>query len=492
MPLTNINSPIQSCKNKGILDFFKHAKIVSVEFLDGGDNSILVGEGKQIVNLPSKDQWVDGTIVTNKDRLSEYPRIKVTFNKKGTHLYWLKFEPGADNTKYSPAEIKRNKLKFSSTEDEVQGVTGPDGIDIIANRMHIAVSGNDVYKVSASKDKGGIGIKSTGNIKTTRSFYINEVKMTGLTSVTSDISSFIKEFTDNYIEMIQLPFVQMDHIENINPLHSSEIRAFENKVNKAFLNSEGNKKSPYCVAIAYTDQLAIKLENFEKKTDLVEVGPESTPIKILIEKDGENKCLWHNIVSTEDWYVSCVFVKQNGDPNKDAKTIEESEITLIAPDSKKPHEYTSVSIDVTKLKKAKGNIHLKVNCVDWMAGGVSVGGGHTIAVCTRGFWENVSDAMQNHILIHEMGHKVGMVADGVGKSPDKVDTYYDKNDAPTHIGGHCHFGIPDSNNPFDKDDKFPNYDNAKCVMFGATKKENIKFCENCRPAIRKVDISSGF
>jgi hypothetical protein len=121
-----------------------------------------------------------------------------------------------------------------------------------------------------------------------------------------------------------------------------------------------------------------------------------------------------------------------------------------------------------------------------MRGGLSFGGGNLICVCTVAWWSKESTSGQNETMIHEMGHKVGMVVKGTGKDPDKVATWYDNSKG--HVGNHCHNGLPAAQKRYDNkgDGK-----KATCVMYGAGNGVSA-FCGNCSPAVRKQDVSGGW
>jgi hypothetical protein len=482
MAKSNVANPVQACLNNKIK---ANANIVSVEFLDGDDDSILKGTGEQFVNLPAENKWVDGFIVKNKDRLSCRPRIKVVFDIPGSHIFWLKLEEYSDNAKYSDTEKKRNS-KFVITDLERQFITRTDGKKIVDGAFNLTVAGNNLFSAIA-KDKNGKTVKTTGNLKTTRYFYFVEIKMKGLTSIANNLSAFESEFDNNYFKIKSLPSVEIDHIENIDASNTKDTYKFVTAVNKAFRTSTGPDKSPHCVAVAYTDHLAEKLPHLRIRKKNQTVGPGRPPVRITIMKGSEIKCLWQNIVLGEDWFISCTFIKKNGIPFKDTIHIDKIKCSPLPTNIN--YQSYAVSIDVSELPASEGTITLKVNCVDSMNGGLSFNEGNIICLCTRSWWTNESNLDQNQVLIHEMGHKIGMVADGLGISPDKVISLYGKySEAPTHVGNHCHHGIPDSDSPFDD---IQNLLKSKCVMYGAT--NNITtFCENCKMALRRIDITNGW
>jgi hypothetical protein len=142
-----------------------------------------------------------------------------------------------------------------------------------------------------------------------------------------------------------------------------------------------------------------------------------------------------------------------------------------------------VRIDVRELPAGRGVITLVVNWVDRMRAGLSFGG-NAVCVCSRAWWQDIREAEQNQVLVHEVGHQIGMVANSTGILPDKVSTHYD--DAKGHVGDHCHQGIAAGQARYDSD---ADAAASRCVMYGQTN-GRIAFCANCAPAVRKVDISN--
>ncbi len=450
------------------------AKLVSVDFLDGSDTAVLAGAGRQIVNLPAADKWATASGV-NKDRLSNKPRILVKFDKPGAHTVKLRLKPGGSNSAYTDTEKNRNgNFKFADqwTSDYT---TGQDGTLIITD-MKIAAGGDDEYEVEA-KDKNNVTATSGGKIKTERMLFYIELKMRGLTSVAPDTALMRSEFQSNFITLRHLGSAEMDLIENIG---ANDDASFKSKALTAYNTSADAKDmEPYCVAVAFTSHLAVKNTGTVTKTG-VTVGPTAPKVEIDIVGPGLNKpavdkrYLWKNIVTGESWFVSCKF--ENG------TTKVQTSIPVDKCSSGTSDMSSKVEIDVTGLPAGTGDIALQVNWVDRMRGGLSFNGGNLICACSKAWWQNKAAARQNEVLIHEFGHKVGMVANGTGKLPDKVSTWYD---GKGHVGDHCHNGVPLTTTVFNSTT------GTTCVMFGATNQKSA-FCANCKPAVRKMDLSAGW
>jgi len=276
----------------------------------------------------------------------------------------------------------------------------------------------------------------------------------------------------------------MKHMENISTGDSS---TFKSLARTAYdTSADAKNKQPYCVAVGYTDHLAVKNSDIVEKKNVDLGGAKSVSIKIKGKGKKvttiKERALWKDIVKGESWFVSC---KYKADGTSTWKDIPEAKCKAVQKAGYPKGYCNVVEVDVSSLPKGKGAIRLKVNWVDRMRGGLSFPGGSLVCICTRAWWQDKSTTSQNQTLIHEVGHKVGMVADGSGNLPDKVATHYaDKG----HVGDHCYNGNPAGESNYNTS-AFRK--NSICVMFGTTNGKT-KFCGNCHPTVRKLDISKGW
>jgi hypothetical protein len=137
----------------------------------------------------------------------------------------------------------------------------------------------------------------------------------------------------------------------------------------------------------------------------------------------------------------------------------------------------------------KATLKLRLRTVEGFAGGWSLSGQGLIVMARQAHWEIIEDT-RAQILIHELGHFLGMVANGEKLSPDAPAHYYT---GRGHVGPHCANGVT--------------WDPAKstwtgtaaCVMFGATSVRDAsgqvapspaRFCAACAPAVDKLDLSA--
>lgn len=459
------------------ITFLETAIIKSVEFIDKDDNTTVSGQVEQYVNLPADIKFVDGSIIKNLNRLSQKIKIKVKLDRPGKHKFKIELVPGPGNIKYSDSEKKRNP-NFKYQEKVLEYTSEENGEKIIdAKDIFISPAGSDVFELSGT-DLLGNTVKSSGKVITARLMHYVEVKMKGITSIATSLTTFKSEFNKHNIRFEGMTSVSMAHMENIG---ENDGERFKKNVQVAYKASKGTSKAPYCIAIAYTDHLAVKESNMSIPVFNVKVGGK-TSINIIIQNNKKEKfALWRNIITGEDWFVECYFVKKGGNPVSDKFVIQKNKCI-----PSQPTGYcTSVNIDVSALPKETGTILLKVNWVNRMRAGLSFPGINIVAICTKAWWTKISTNDQNGTIIHEIGHQLGMTSDGSGKLPDKISSFYDTSKG--HIGNHCHYGIAAGQAKYDSnaDSKL-----AKCVMYGSSNGYR-SFCINCTKALKKVDLING-
>jgi type VI secretion system secreted protein VgrG len=452
--------------------------IESIAWLDG-DNDKETAGAIQWVNLPQEDKWVDAANgVANKDRLGRKPRFKVKFSTPGRHSFKVKALADADNVEYTDTEKNRND-NFKWQDQTKTYTTDDDGTKIVAGDFFVTCAGADKFKLVAEDTENNPPVE-TGWLETRRLVYLVPIRMAGMPDM-ADVSVFKKEFADLGIALAQLPEVLIDAMPNIG---SDDEDAFKRRCKRAFGRSKGVPKSPYALGMAFTEYLAVKNPNQPLELAGVAVGPAAPAVKVPVMARGlragdglKARKLWKDLVPNEDWFVSAQFVPDGGGA---AVNIEKARCAAL------PEGQSScarVSVDVKGLPAGTGTIKVRVNVVDRMRGGVSFKGENLICVGTRGWWKDKAAASQNETLIHEMGHKVNMVCTGTGKQPDKVDTHYS---GKGHAGQHCHFGLP-------VQASYSNANGAQCIMFGSNCESRLaEFCENCCPAVFKMDLSSGW
>lgn len=266
----------------------------------------------------------------------------------------------------------------------------------------------------------------------------------------------------------------------------------------AYAASQGARLEPYTTAVIYTGHLAARQADPLEISELVTTGPGQADVTITVADflSGRALWLWNNIVPGEDWLDSAVLYPTSPDGvTLPPITIPRSDIVHVPEDPSVPDRSKAVRVRVSGLTQAvtSGTILLSVYVVDRFRGGLAFPDSNLICVCTRAWWKNYSTQSQNEVMIHELGHKIGLVPGGTAwrsydrSKLDKAPHFYETSQG--HVGNHCHAGIAAKPVP----QKYTSHDAAAsiCVMYGQTN-DHSAFCPDCAKAARKVDLSSGW
>lgn len=454
--------------------------ILSIELLEG-DIERTDPEVIQYVNIQyNKDRHVDGKDITHEDRLGQKLRCKVKFDKAGIFTFKVKLTPDKDNAVYSSDEIARN-ANFKYSSEEIEFITNSNGEKIIeADKLFVSPAGGDVFTISAT-DALNNTVTASAKVKTRRLLYYSEIKMNGVTTSLTQLEAFVNEYAKLGIQFKAEPLQEIPHMPNIKD--EQQFQQFYEDVQKSCLTSATHPKSPYCVGIAYIDQLAYKKTGMSFNYSIIRGGA-GKKINILFynEETKSFSYLWQDIDPAEDWFMECYFIKDGGGES-DKINIPKSKCTMKSTLDQPVGYLDYVEIDLSDIPQEKGTVTLTVDCVDYMVGGKApLTSFPMVLVCTRVWWFTVSEAQQNNVAIHEVGHKLGMVTNASGNLPDKPAYFYEN---LGHKGWHCHKGIPAGLSDYNGLGN-----SSQCVMYGETTSLGT-FCEECAEVVKKLDLSNG-
>jgi type VI secretion system secreted protein VgrG len=369
--------------------------------------------------------------------------------------------------------------------------------------LYTTVGGKDKFKIKA-RDNCGTEVSSK-TVETRRIIYYKEIKMRGLTAdCASSLTVLKNEFLQHGIKLISLGSSEMIPLKNIDASKSIETTAFLANMRAAYnaTSTVIQDKSPYVMAIGYTSHQGIKKPNVPIMIENVTIGVGASdivmPIDIKIPDPTDPTrlrkitipySLWKNM-DTTDWFIQAGF--QNTTTGA-LTPIPKSNITPITLIGHATDNCRSLNVKVSNLSTTTqiGKIIVRVNVVKGFTGGLSYPNTNVLCVCTKSWWVKKTDIKQNQILIHELGHSIGMVSDGGGVKPDKVSTHYGDSRALRsdssrgHRGPHCYFGLSATLS------SYHGVRGSSCVMFGATNGLS-SFCINCAPAVKKMDLTKGW
>ena len=100
----------------------------------------------------------------------------------------------------------------------------------------------------------------------------------------------------------------------------------------------------------------------------------------------------------------------------------------------------------------------------------------------------LTPAMAEALMIHELGHKLHLVASGAAGQPDLQAHHYPTGqDGTDHVGPHCSHGVPAGTLLNTQ----AAIDSTDCTMWGALMGVTL-YCSECKTSLRKVDLGTGF
>ncbi|MFY0570074.1 hypothetical protein ACN28E_40470 [Archangium lansingense] len=323
--------------------------------------------------------------------------------------------------------------------------------------VRLSTAGGDKFKFKAH-DTNGTVKELSDQFETRRLLYFQVFKIKGTSVGAGALTHMKNEFANganshkHHITLVQLGSEQeVDGppiVDGSPPGHS---------VGDYIKSSRDSGKDPYCFSVLFVDQIA---EPVEDKSDYpvdVDNDPDLNELPIYSTKGP----LWSVGNTPEEqerklWLKEAYFLEASGRRLR----IEPAQIKAQAPDSK--GRVFSFVADLSGLPKGtKGKAHFVFLGSDF-TNGFSPRGKGFICVAARSCWDPRTESSITATLMHEAGHKLGMVP--VGQS-----THYNEN----NTGRHCRHEI------------------NQCLMFGRQHlKRSNSFCPVCSESLRKMDLDT--
>ncbi|HXI56143.1 MAG TPA: hypothetical protein VNO55_08795 [Polyangia bacterium] len=385
------------------------------------------------------------------------------------------------STKLSPVSAK----KFKIEED-----------------IALPAAGGNKYKVEAKVKKKVV--EAAKKLFTWRKLYYQPVHMAGVT--VPSMGSMEADYDSHFIK-----FKMKDGagaVPLITNTDSNTVAQRDQVVKDARAGYTMDRYEPYTVCIYFVNMIANPLNS-----NYVVTPAMSTAHKLnagIISWSGDTiswkvpggKYLWWGLTAADDamnggrgkWLVpgSAHYVGDDGV----SRSIPDADVTIDT--SKKVSGlggYNHLKIhlpwgakDFFSSNTVRFGMTLKV--VKGFSGGYSEPNVNIITVATSAWWRPYDDAKRLQILNHEMGHKIGMVADG---SPKKLDKPAFQYTGQGHQGPHCQ-----NNATYNATLPEPWQGTPLCVMFGATscfdpvtgthKPAPSKFCPICDKLVKRLDL----
>jgi len=438
----------------------------------------------QWVNLIKHDTYVEDEI-TSQHRIGRF-KVRCTFSNAASELVRLRIvAEGGDNTIYSTAEERRN-LNYKLVKTQPIMTTGESESEIEQDFWLPAAGGNQ-YKVEAMHN--GSVVATSQIIETRRKLYYQIITMTGLT-IPSSFSDFEDEFWNEakkyYIKLKNIGNAEIAPIENIGS--NADKAVLRTRVRAVYdrtydYGTPGSLKT-FTTSIVFTDHLAVKDSAQTVHLPVTGAITKGSNQTVTINyaatgKPAMDHYLWRDLVTGEGPNISASFTDDAGathdittDVSLGSVTVGSSGICQVVVDTSNfPDSFFTDAANI-------GMISVTCDAVNRMRAGIALGD-NIIVICTRAWWRDTPPSKMLDVMVHELGHKVGMVSDGTG---NKVDSTTKQYTGQGHRGSHCSNGYS-----YDASTRvWSSAGGTKCVMYGSTNGVRA-FCDVCEPAVRKTD-----
>ncbi len=419
---------------------------------------------EQWCNLTVNDNWI-GEGLNERSRMGERTRIRIQFAEQQRATAWVTLKADPNNAVYSNTE-KRRRLGFNMREYSRRRITtNQRGFADLTVRVTLA--GGDKLNIEV-EDRDGNRLQSD-NLLTRRKLYFQIIRMDGVTAVTAaDVSGMQNEFwnaSENlYIRMVEhTPNRTIPSRLNFNDVDNT----VRNEVERQTRREYDRSKNPYSFVVLVVRRNGIP--GTESDTDIATF--DATNSYSLFTTD----ILFDIVDPAEDYYRSLRWIPDSGGSH------------VIPRNRLRRQGDNQIIIDTTGYPQGPGRLIYDMRILDIPGLGFSNPRNNFTVVASEQAATGAAVLSANIMatLIHEIGHKIGMVPGRQGtRALDEQSTYYD---GRGHAGGHCRHGIP---GPL-----LPSYSTAAgitpdCTMFGDDSSNTSNYCEDCRTSIRKLDLRS--
>jgi type VI secretion system secreted protein VgrG len=452
---------------------------------------------EQWVNLTKDSKFVADEIPNDK-RLGEL-HYELTFAKAILSEYKIKVEPVGDQAAYEQAEMNRN-VRFTLQHIRVNNNSGKKKLKVDDSIILPAAGGNE-FKVKAKLKKTVVEAEKILTVR--RKLFYQVMQMTGLTAgATGGMEqAFWNPGKKYYIKMKReggVPSIAMIHNLDSNTEHNN----FINAARAAFsLKSKGECS----YAIVFVNYIASPGEFVQRANIPVDLGSKlfnkgsGTEVTVPVDH-----FLWHDIDPADDlakkWLKGGTVAFQEAGSttwrniplNPDDFSVDTSSPAYTYGGHKKIKIRLETSVGQYWFSRKKGTlrVNLRLGAPRGWTNGFAYNNLPLIAIAKKVVWKDQPGNTLAYTLVHEVGHKVGMVPDGQHLKPKAPSTLYGETatNQKGHQGPHCSLGAVYSGVYWSGA--------PACVMFGANgayagtvlNHAPDTFCGECAQALRKMDL----
>jgi hypothetical protein len=443
----------------------------------------------QWVNLPKATKWVGGD-VTSKDRLGAV-RYKCTFKKAGRATVKYRLVALDGNVTYTEDE-KRRCAHFKPRHEK--GTATLNSAGEFVHEIQLPAAGGDRYRIKVThKTKTKTKTETSPTFATRRMLFYQSITMNGIGEGNLDQmeADFWDENEGYYLKLQReggnatIPYIEV--LQGATAYHRL-LRSV-----KAAYTLQARR--PFAFVIVWSNYIAAKAERTIHFPGNLKIPDDGSDYSKTLDF-GVARYLWHGFDNAEDvakhWLKSCTFTFTDSHGRKTKVTIDRAQVKVGGHAAFTHGGYGTVSVELTNddVARVRGHTLTKASInFRFLAGstnGFSSARLNLIAVASKATWEDLPDETKAVVLNHEIGHKIGLAANGGGISPDQPPDYYTQR---THAGPHCGAGAA-----FDAvQSKWSG--TPECVMFGAHETADgpspRTFCDACKVSVRKVHVGAG-
>jgi len=472
-----------------------------------GDDNRFQGTVNQWVNLPQETSFAQalegihqsgrlgGGEQVTLDRLGPIVRLRVEHDLLGSAgSVEVRLAAGADNIDYTATERPRN-LHYRRQWANWHRADRSTGAYILELQVDVAGGNEFDIEVRCARCQRSL---NPGRVIVRRRIWLIPILMEGLHVSAPDLGSFRDEFARCKLDVTTLPQQTMPSIRTIGPRESK--RALLDNALAAYRRGRADRFEPFVVAALYVDQIASKMtieltsRNFGPGVQhfLTSQNPTApAPTWYYV---------WRDMGPGEQWLESAVFRDDFGH-EWDVSEHCWTDMHPAHPTNDRATQHNRVNVDVdqavfARLERprhgewttAPGVLTVRVNVVRSFIGGYAITSPssrtNVIVISTREDWHTTDANWLFIVLSHELGHKIGLVADG--DRDTNVECDLDRSPmrytGRGHTGPHCRVGIVGAlSDPIQR--------RGECIMFGGgSDQPRSRFCDRCSRAVRKVDL----
>lgn len=480
---------------------------------------------KQWVNLPKDKRLLDHEEIFSEERLGALSP-KLTFKAGDAGVAQVRLVPDGGNLVYADgkdAERSRN-LHYNIQSQGVRTLkqAGPTDLDARDTVITLPACGGNKYYFEA-RDAAGKVVRSKSTVEAHRCLHyqvfasegIFAHNPAGLAAMDDAVASAVRSFAGSQrnIRLVRVArdsAMPMTGVFTVRTPAADKVAGGNEPLFLALVQSQTKfVRKQLGVGIAFVPYLVKKMmrDLTFPATLQLKAGRGVLPGGIIWSYDGTAKketlfleipaamgFLWHGIQDPAEKPAFLRSLKLVWPSTKGVLPRDSTHVSLVAiPGAPKKKEYGGYRkfavrlSDFTDLPNHIGGsagLQMGLDTVHSWVNGRSYGT-NVIAVATRVFFEDRAAEGVKDTLLHELGHRFGMVANGNRSkllrwrehTPDAPSTYYDEETDKklSHVGRHCKAGAPKQNT---------------CIMYGSSGgRVGHDFCPDCGKALRKMDLT---